>query len=489
MLNFRKKRALAVSLAALMLLLTLMGGCSSSGNQAGTGENISFLKQNNIEIKTVEMDNFNENAPQTYLYTKVEISGLKDSSIQDSINQAISDKYSEIMETELPPYRGISSKVDTSVRKDSETVSMNVTGNYNNILSVLIICNVSRGGMHYIDCHTMNFDLNTGEQISLRELFPEDENCDTLNQAAADKLDAFGNRYGGGNVYDTSKEYLMLSVFKGIDENQKFYLSDKGIHLVFDYTNPEFYFPAFAPYEVEIGFDEVYEALNLGVFDRSGESLYTDEEDKYILVYGNEKMAESDKEVPDGGANVHYGMNCTYPEGLPENVKEKAGELNVFDDEFAASLKKEAASAPAYQYGYTNDVRVNHIGNYYNLIHSVSYYKANYWGEDTESFVYDVNGNELEISDLFREGADYEKVIKNFIEEKLSYDFPDGNYGGYTLEEVYEGISFSLDNYGLQIRTQPIKFTMEYGETDYESSVSIFIPYEEFGCDQMTIFN
>ena len=39
---------LLLSLAALMLLLTLMGGCSSSGNQAGTGENISFLKQNNI---------------------------------------------------------------------------------------------------------------------------------------------------------------------------------------------------------------------------------------------------------------------------------------------------------------------------------------------------------------------------------------------------------------------------------------------------------
>lgn len=280
----------------------------------------------------------------------------------------------------------------------------------------------------------------------------------------------------------------MLGAFKGVSEDQKFYLSDNKIHLVFDYTNPEFYIPSFAPYEVALGYDQVYEYLNLKAF-LSDESTYSEEADKYMLVYGSQEAEEKEIDVPQGSSNVHYGVSLTYPPGVPEVIKTKAEELSVFDDEMGTQLKKEAASNSAYQYGYTNSVRVNRIGNYYNLIHSENYYKANYWGETAVGYVYNLDGEEVKLPDLFSSGSDYENVIKDCITEKLSYDFPDGNYGGKSLDEIYEGISFSLDTYGLQIKTQPIKFTMELGETDYESSVSIFIPYDEFGCDQMTIFN
>ncbi|MDO4482645.1 MAG: hypothetical protein Q4C14_08020 [Bacillota bacterium] len=489
MSNFNKRAAAAALMTIILLFLTLMGGCSAGENRTETEKGIYCLKQNNVEIKTVEMENFGENAPASYLYTKLEISGLSDSSVQSRINSAISDKYIEIVETELPPYRGIYSAADPSAPKESEIVSMNAAGSFNNILSIMIICNVSRGGIHYTDIHTMNFDLNTGEEITLSQLFQYEGSCDVFNRAVGEKLDASGHRYGGGNVHDTSKEYLMLSAFKGIKDDQKFYLSDDGIHLVFDYTNPEFYLPAFVPYEINIGFDEAAEAVDLNAFDVSEESLFTDTEEKYLLVYGNEDRESSGKTAPEGKSNLHFSMHCTYPAGLPDAVKSKAEELDVFDDEFAAALKSEAASAPSYQYGLANDVSVNHIGKYYNVVHSVSYYRANFWGERVESFVYDTEGNPVEIADVFKEGADYESVIKKSIEEKLSKDFPDGNYEGYSLDEIYSGISFALDAYGMQIKTQPIKFTMESGGAEYESSASIFIPYEKFGCDQMTIFN
>lgn len=489
MSSFKKRTGATVFIIGIFLLLILTGGCSGGEKQTETDSSISYLKQNNVEIKTVEMENFSGNAPASYLYTKLEISGLSDSSVQSRINSAISDKYIEIVETELPPYRGIYSAVDLSANKESEIVSMNVTGSFNNILSVMIICSVTRSGMSYIDVHTMNFDLNTGEEISLSQLFPDEDSRAVLNSAVGEKLDALGHRYGGGNIHDGSKEYLMLSAFKGINDNQKFYLSDRGIHLVFDYTNQEFYLPAFEPYEVRIGFDEAAEAVDMHAFEAGEGSLFTDTDERYLLVYGDEDRESSGKTAPEGSSNLHFSMHCTYPAGLPETVKAKADELDVFDDAFAASIKSEAASAPAYQYGLANDVSVNHIGKYYNVVHSVSYYRANFWREEVESFVYDMEGKELTIADLFKDGADYEAVIKNSIEEMLAKDFPDGSYGGYSLDEIYSGISFALDAYGMQIKTQPIKFTMESDGTEYESSASIFIPYEKFGCDQMTIFN
>lgn len=484
-----KKRIAAAVIAVMTVSLVFVSGCSQNTSAgAGAGEYISCLKQNCIVVETVEMENFNENAPETYLYTKLHITGLKDSGTEDKINGVIEEKYNELISNGLPAYRGISSVIDPSAKKSSETISMNVMGNFNDILSVMILKTVNQDGVHYIDCHTLNFDLNSGDQISIGDLFPGNEGCDALNTAASQKIDAFNNKYYGGNVYDPPTEYLMLGSFKGVAEDQKFYLSDNKIHLVFDYTNPEFYLTAFAPYEVAVGYDRIYEEMDLQAFLGNG-GIYSEEEDKYILVYGSEEAEEAVLDVPQGSANVHYGMSCTYPEGAPDSVKKKAEELSVFNDELAGQLKSEAASNAAYQYGYTNTVRVNRIGNYYNLIHSESYYKANYWGESAAGYVYDMNGKEVKLSDIFKGGADHETVIKDYIAEKLSYDFPEGDYGGKTLDEIYDEVSFTLDTYGLQIKTQPIKFTMDLGETDYESSVSIFIPYDEFGCDQMTIFN
>jgi len=488
MLNFKRHKA-AVLLAAMFALAFMMCGCSQNASAGvGAGEFISCLKQNCIVAETVEMENFNENAPETYLYTKLHILGLKDSGTEDKINKAIEGKYSELMSDGLPAYRGISSVIDTSVKKSSETISMNVMGNFNDILSVLILKTVNQGGIHYIDCHTLNFDLNTGEQIGIGSLIQSEEGMDALNKLAAEDIDVIGKNYYGGDFYDPSQEYLMVGAFKGVKEDQKFYLSDNKIHLVFDYTNPEFYMTAFAPYEVAVGYDRIYEHLNLAAYLSSGD-LYSESEEKYLLVYGSDEAVEAQLDVPQGSANVHFGMSCTYPPDAPDNIKAEAEKLSVFNSDLASQLKSEAASNAAYQYGYTNTVRVNRIGNYYNLIHSESYYKANYWGESSTGYVYDLSGKEVKLSSLFKAGADHETVIKDFIAEKLSYDFPDGDYGGKTLDEIYDEITFSLDTYGLQIKTQPIKFTMDLGETDYESSLSIFIPYDEFGCDQMTIFN
>lgn len=487
MLSFKKKTVLMLSL--LTALALMMSACASKTDSGIDNDELSFLKQNNIQIKVLEMENYNEKAPETYLYTKLEISGLKNKDVQNKINRAISDKCIDIMEAELPPYRGIYSVQDSSAEKKTEILSMNVTGNFNNILSVQVICNVDRGGLHYVDAQPMNFDLNTGEEIALNSLLKE-EGSELINYAISEKLDFLSNKYEGGNIYDASKKYLMLSAFKGIADNQKFYLTDSGINLVFDYTNSEFYSPSFEPLEIELSFKEAVNILDLNRYleGKSTGELYLEEENKYLLVQGNEKKIESGKEAPQGGENLHFAMNCTYPTGIPQSIMIRISELDVFDESIAQPLRSKAASSPGQQYGYTNDVKVNHVGSYYNLIHSVSIYESSYWAESVEGFVYDMNGNEVELEDIFI-GDGYEAIIKECIEEKLSRDFPDGSYGGKGIDELYLGIGFTLDSYGLQIKTQPIKFKTESGERDYEASASIYIPYERFGCDQMTIFN
>lgn len=482
MLRYKKRKiSAAVLICSMISAALLMGGCGEARGVAVDGEYISFLQQNPVTVQTVEMENFSENAPDSYLYTKIEVSGMEDGEAQKKINAAITEEYEAILNG-TPGYRGFTSRIDASQKKESEIISMNVTGNFNGILSVLINKTVRQSGVFYTDYQTMNFDVNTGEEIRIRDLFTE-EGLDSLNTLIGSRLDAAAVQYHGGSPYDAAQDFQMLSMFKGVTEDQKFYLDENKIHVVLDYTNPEFYQPHFTPYEIDVGFDRLYEGLLLNRYAGS------ETDPKYLLVYGNGETRDVSSDVPEGSANLHYGLNCTYPEDMPESGKEKSAELAVFDAAFAEQLKSEAASNPGFQYGYTNTVRGNRIGNYYNLIHSVSYYKANYWGETVTGIVYDMDGNIVALKDLFQSGVDYEAIIKDSIAEQLSYDFPDGNYGGKTIDDIYGEISFTLDSYGLQIKTQPIPFKMELGETDYESSVSVFIPYEEFGCDQMTIFN
>ncbi len=491
MLNYRSKIAAAVSVIITILLIPCFSGCSqvqTASESANQASKPIYLTQNNITTELIEMENFSDNAPNQYLYTKIQISGLADTSVQDKINAAIEAEYEKIVSQKLPGYRGISAVINPDVVKDYEIISMNVTGNFDNILSIHIIKKVKQSGIHYVDNYALNFDLRTGDTIQLKQLF-KDEDCSRLNTYVGEKLQVLGNVYEGGNIHDESTDYKMISMFKGVPDDQKFYISESGIVLLMDYTNPEIYMTKYDAFEIAAAYDDFSQELNLDAFAATESSIYTDTQVRYMIPYSSGESHEKETQELQPASNISLTTSFVYMDGIPDAAMQKGDELAGLDNDLAAAISSEAAADPNNQYGYANNVNGKKLGNYYNIIQSVSCYRSNDWWNTKSAYVYDENGEIIELADLFKAGCDYEGIIKTQISEMLAADFPDGNYGGSSIDEVYAGISFYIDSYGLQIQTQPIKFNVDSDGREYESSVAVFVPYEKFGCDQMTIFN
>ncbi len=491
MLNYRRKIAATVSIIITILLVAYFSGCSevqTAGDAENQDSNPIYLTQNNITTELVEMENFSDNAPNQYLYTKIQVSGLADTSVQDKINASIEAEYEKLVNQKLPGYRGISALINPDDVKDYEIISMNVTGNFDNILSIHIIKKVKQSGISYVDNYALNFDLRTGDTIQLKQLF-KDEDCSSLNAYVGERLQVLGNVYEGGNIHDESVDYKMISMFKGMPDDQKFYINESGIVLLMDYTNPEIYMTKYDAFDIAVGYDVFSQQLNLDAFAQTDAKIYTDTEVRYMIPYSSGKSYEKLSEQLQPASNISLSTSFVYTDGIPEAAMLKGEELAGLDNELASALRSEAAAYPNTQYGYANNVNGKKLGNYYNIVQSVSCYRANYWWDTKSAYVYDENGDLMELADLFKAGCDYEGIIKTQISEMLAADFPDSNYGGSSIDEIYAGISFYIDSYGLQIQTQPIKFNADSADKEYESSVAVFIPYEKFGCDQMTIFN
>ncbi len=448
-----------------------------------------------------DLTNYDENGEvndNTY------ICGLKDKTMEDKLNKIIADKVQKMAEKGLPPYRGIKAvfKSESQINYDyGPIVSL---GAVNNILNV----SISRFGSYddykeeifysFEDKEIYQYDLNTGEEIHLADLFSEDVDYVTL-------LSGFVSDQILDNHIEDNEDYVYeglqtVTPFQGIDPNQKFFLSGYGLDLIFDYNTPEFD-TNFYPQSITIPYSKLgdhFIGLNR-FYDESKTSIYDDTRElELILVPPCQTVFEYDPsyvaEDMDAHISVRVGKLESY--SSPEVEKIVDSYLSVptdFLDERMEMAKKWIADHPNTFIDLSYDAVVSaypkiltiEINQFYDGYPTIDdrFRASRTYLLDSET------GKEMELKDLFTEGYDYQAAVKDsFHSEYDEYDM-DIDY-----ENMFSELSFTVDSYGIAFTlpgenyTASSSFLSQYDFPEEQPDLYAYLPYEEIGYENILMF-
>ena len=454
-----KKRILAVTAALLLLLCTACGGTAgntaddapvnTANDAAGTANTVLpgpavppepsayvlppdgasrfAARENGITINNdYEIDRVR----------CLSISGLKDEAVQKKINDRIRAEADRLLDPSFVPQgRGI--KLYEKLARPTVTIFGANYANCDNILSIVItysrLYRIEKEVKQIMHIQPLNFDLATGDLLSLADLFPEGMDVKQYLNARLLKMVQDSDPAQEYAPHDERFYYIprtvpaLISEFKGVRDDQPFYLEDKGVlALVLDPGNQEFYIPQGSE-AVRVDMADVYAG---GARFGGNKGLYEDNTDRYRLVSlpvpGGSIL--SSKQVSDyvdadprwfsGNVSIQY-----YP-GLSEKQNDflSMGFLDI-----QGVLEKEAAELSEYRKSYPGSQKyvdisssASRTGSFLNLVASFnSYTNYSVWSKSTEHhwmrcMAYG-SDEVLDISSIFKEGVDWKNVLKQAI--------------------------------------------------------------------------
>jgi len=384
----------------------------------------SILKQNNIKLNLVDcrQDYMGEYSTATYF----QVEGLKDSKVQDKINARIKEVAEELLfDDYIPKYRGAALKDLEDIRCGG--LWCNECFNANNILSLTVYAsyNTPEFTSNFAETVGLNFNLNTGEELKLSDLF--DKKTDGIGYINNALYECFNSEIG---EYDYYEDIIQAAPFTGIKANQKFSINsyDGGLDLIFDANTPEVFtygYPVYYDIPLQKYFD----------YDKflSKKSLFVDETENYkFLTFDLGIGKYSDIAINEeiiGDRAIHPIVSFTYYDGVDETAnaiirgnQEKLDEftklaVNKYDELISQGYKD--AIVDMY---CTSDL--SKIGPFYNASAEYSY---SYYHQDKEGeYIYDSEGTSdscciqeggavMELKDFFKEGVDYKAVLKQAL--------------------------------------------------------------------------
>jgi hypothetical protein len=428
----------------------------------------------------------------------VYIRGLADKSTEKIINAALKETYDYLTGAGLPPYRGIYQAVPAGTPMTTQSIYAYSTFNYNNILSVYVSGDQSyemaaleeeisadenygyEPPIVYIGrAECLNFDLRSGRQILLPELFADPSVAMTyINDAVANKL--LGKHATDEPGFDmmTFDSLLLTGPFKGLPDTQKYFLTSDGIAIVLDYLNPEFDH-AFYPSQIHLPFSifEGHLALEQR-FQADSSDLYVDTGIMEIhFVQRNEHDPAKITWFEEAGTSgaVHIFRSYYYPNNLPERISLRISELRREAEADIESLKDYQPESTDDSLFFDVSITVNRLGPYYILrYHQYSQ------GIDTkaESFLilesYSEDGRIIELEDCFKPGYNYREALYSAYLEQAAW------LGGTTQsqEEMFRDLTFAVG-------VTDLEFTV----SDAGNSYMYFIPYRELGYENLALFD
>jgi len=429
--------------------------------------------------------------------SRISLTGLKDAGIEKGINDEIAALFEAVKDGSLPPYRGIKKMIPEKSELTGGTVSTNLSYNYNNVASIVVY-----GYRNYVTpdktgkvptvleerykysqyvgiTKSLNYDLNTGKQISLKDVFTDDvDYVKILN-------DYIGNLILRNNVEDEGYYGMafsgakLIAPFKGISPDQSFFLVQGGIGLILDENNPEFDI-GFYPATITIGFNQLGDciAITKRFYDET-RSPFTSDAPKvkeFIQSYAGQEMVE------ESNSNIGHIMifsSYRYPDQIPQDVKDHILALSVIDQDRIAGLN--AAYVAGNDDGsFEQSVWATKAGPYTSVQRNTNYYANGSWESHIDSICFDQDGRELALGDLFVAGFDYETSIRKALTDSMAQM---SLRETYSVDTLMQTIQFSIGNSEIYIYTDPVK-------ADATSSYPIYamVTFREFGCENMTLF-
>ena len=425
------------------------------------------------------------------------IRGLADSKVEELINSSLDEAYDIIIQSGLPPYRGIYRAVPDGAQLAVQNLYAYPTFNYNNILSVYVSSDLTyelpiyQEGSPETESHNdfpplifigrancLNFDLRSGRQILLPELFADPSTAMAyINDLVADKL--AGKHAADEQVFDLMPfdTPLLAGPFKGLPDTQKYYLTNGGISIVIDYLNPEFdhnFYPAqiYLPFSLFDGHLAIEER-----FRSEKNALYMDTESLEIEFVHRQEPDLSQMiffEEAGSAGNILTYLYYSYPNSLPKSLELKISELRREAEATLERLKNYQPESMDEIASCDVSISVNLLGPYYILRYSLFAHGI----ETAETILflecYSKDGQLLKLADCFKPGFNYREALYSAYLEQSAW------LGATTLsiDEVFRDLTFTLGSTELE-------FTLS-GDDNYNM---YYIPYRNLGFENLTIFD
>lgn len=544
----KRSRAYYISSTTVRLLLmiilaaSVLSGCGSqdsvqdnyveaseSASDDGLGRNISgrqvfapveltYTVNNPLALTYEEItEGTNEEENIIVNHQICTVAGLKDKDAEQKINERIREVYEELITSDLPPYRGIKKKIPENALRTEDYIYISEEANFNNILSLIIQRNTiyaipNKNGSYLkvpegyykntesvIDNRTLNFDLNTGEEFGLVDVFTENSDyMALLNDAVEEELkstdaqeEEYFIRWGGLKLTES---------FKGLSEDQKFCVTPYSVRLIFDYDTPQFYFDGFWAHSIEVNFGYLNGELAVTerFYDEDTESIFISDEPsgKSLIYLGSNSELGNGEYYKDGSVQVYnmYRYPSVFPEELKYEVemfsKPDQSIINQLNDMVKASQPQPGEEVYAY---YEHNVYGNKTGNYYTIqAHAFAGFQ-NFSVIKQEMHTYDADSiRELAITDIFKSGFDYKPVLTEALKKGIS------DMGGLykdgmrlTEDELSAETARLAENLkGFCLDANYIGFITEEAEFSDSRIMPVYfnIAYDDIGYDNITIF-
>lgn len=441
---------------------------SPLGKVINTPCDVYFVTDNPLEFDYIE-----EKSLDRFYKSYFQISGLKDQTVEDKINTAIYDLYHSylpyIEEGFMPPFRGYATNPSAQGELQSYYLEVSHQFNSNHVLSVLLRLSAEHKGesdsipSYYNLVDGLTFDLNTGEELLLMDIFTNDtDSLAILNDAALNEVRRQQLLADAEDFYGSNLE--LIAPFKGFLPTQKFYLAYDSLNLILDHETPAFNIGYNAhTFSIPLGGSLGNIAINERFYHDDNLFVKDDGVKRFITSYdANQADYQTKNYIEDG---IQFYIEYTYPTGATDAIKALLD--NAFDNHKSTVLEHhknqplEQANLHSYQLK---------VGPYTNVNYYIYFYGPGIDGSISSYDVLDASGHIMTLSDIFVDGYDYKTAINQHLGKELDYDDPTLSFG---ISETY-----------LQITVQAHNPTNNNFYSDYFE-----VPYSVFGFeDGLKIF-
>ncbi len=526
-------------LTVCALLLCCITGCGGSGHEINqTAEKYrrlfekGILIKNNLSLRIIQAE-----APEGCSAKYFEIDGLENKEIQKKINRRIESLSEKMCRMEfLPSYRGISLKMKQyGSMKRAYHVYFFPVFNSNNILSVSASCYVwfsaedNSNDFVYSYDMPMTFDLSTGEELTLRDLFKPEANYMELINREIDRCLLTAGFDGEQTEYGEHCDLITVAPFKGIKPQQKFLLSEDGdIRLYFDYETPEFY-TAYCSCLLTLDSGNLGSAFtNYRVAGESLSDLYSNKKTDCFFVsdFGN----NSNERIDNSGSQNTFYLRYKYLDNTPDAVLRQVESITYDEKQIPISVnkiksraakklgkKKKNITLSRTVYTYPSNARTS---GYYSFTRHADYTAGSddAWtaaNPDPEyltvvyntAYCFDRDGNTVALDSLFNDPEKVDELLIRAIPENVKRSVNESSSGisltdeqlaslteqllpnidGFALGQ--ESFTFSYDLSDDELSNFIMK-TLGLNEQDYSVKLGFCgAAYRDIGCENLSFFN
>lgn len=510
----QNQRRISGLLSALLLwgclvaACLLAAGCAPAEKAAGQGAEHVLMDDDLVSYISVESTTYNyisdagisnylgelqtedSEADFTFSGSYVELDGLVDADLESEINRQIYERYQALCRrTELPAYGGIK-RIQDAAKVWDITVSplqINSVGNLFSVVFQKCWSFQSEDNWYWVTDHdAVVFDLKTGHQLSLPELFRENVDYrEALNDQIRARLpdvasEAAGSyEYNGSYVYDEGG-IRQIGPFRGIREDQMFSVSCDGIHLYFDERDRAFDTSFGSCSEMLIYYEDIAGSADYPLRFAAEQALY--ENPISFGMVPNHHIESDEKVIGDGDFPQRFSIN--WPESLPVDKRDEmiAEDRKVMEARISQWRSQAVEDMEEDPYSYLSyNIDIAQYGTYYNVSHSVYGIQGDRVTDYVIQRVFEGERlREVKPKELFVKEFDLQGYLNALVERGLEENRQNsGREVTYSTREI-------LDRTMAGIYTSGIQFIFPVNEDG--ECITYYESYDEMGYENLALF-